>query len=215
MGTQEERRRRGGRPGIRVWGLLALAVSAPAGLVGQEFHVDRGATNVVRFISRASIEEFEGVTDRIDGYILLDAPSLGEAEGGDGTEVYLEVDLASLDTGIGLRNRHMRDNYLEVSEYPFAVYRGRVIGRETVSDGEFRVTAQGLLSIHGASRARELTCRVEPRGQGYRSQCSFELLLSDFDIEIPKVMFLKLANEIRLELDFSVIPAGAFDGDAS
>lgn len=215
MGTQDGTCRRRRLSGLRVWGHLALAVSAPAALAGQEYHVDRSAGNVVRFISRASIEEFEGVTDRIDGYVLLDAPSLREAGGGDATEVYLEVDLASLDTGIGLRNRHMRDNYLEVSKYPFAIFRGRVVNRETVSDGEFRVAAQGLLTIHGVSRARELTCRVEPRGRGYRSQCSFELLLSDFDIEIPKVMFLKLANEIRLELDFSVIPAGAFDGDAS
>lgn len=209
--------RRGRTPTFATGAAVALVVvatmAAPARSMGQELQVDRRAGNVVRFISRASIEEFEGVTDRIDGYVLLDAPTLAQAEGGDATEVYLEVDLASLDTGIGLRNRHMRENYLEVEEFPFATFRGRILGRETVPEGGFRVTAQGLFAVHGVSRSRQLTCRVQEEGAGYRAQCGFEVLLSDHDIEIPKVMFLKLANDIRLELEFTMIPAGAPNGD--
>jgi hypothetical protein len=55
---------------------------------------------------------------------------------------------------------------------------------------------------------------VEARSPGYRALCAFEVLLSDHQIEIPKVMFLKLANEISLELDFVVTPAGPPSGDA-
>jgi len=194
--------------------LLVAAAAAPAAAAGQEYQVDRAAGNVVRFISRASIEEFEGTTDRIDGYVLLDAPTLAEARGGEGTAVYLEVDLASLDTGIGLRNRHMRDNYLHVARFPYAVFEGRVDALQEVGGGGYRVSAQGVLTIHGVARERELTCRVEAEGRGYRAQCGFEVLLSDHDIEIPKVMFLKLANEIRLELDFHVRSAAAPNGDA-
>ncbi|GMV06574.1 MAG: hypothetical protein AMXMBFR53_28500 [Gemmatimonadota bacterium] len=193
---------------------LVAVAAAPAATAAQEYQVDRGAPNVVRFLSRASIEEFEGVTDRIDGYVLLDAPSLAEARGGEGTAVYLEVDLASLDTGIGLRNRHMRDNYLHVARFPFAVFEGRVEGLREVGGGGYRVSAQGMLTIHGVARERQLTCRVDAEGRGYRAQCGFEVLLSDHDIEIPKVMFLKLANEIRLELDFHVRLATAPNGDA-
>ena len=193
------------------WAVAALV--AWAGVAGaQEYHVDRRAENSVRFISRACIEEFDGVTDRIDGYVLLGEGGLGKGATGEGTALYLEVDLASLDTGIGLRNRHMRDNYLEVADHPFATFQARIQEVETVADGGFRVTAQGDLTIHGVARGRELTCRVDPRGGGYRARCPFEVLLSDHDIEIPKVMFLKLANEIRLELDFQVRPAGPPNG---
>ena len=38
------------------------------------------------------------------------------------------------------------------------------------------------------------------------------MLLSDHDIEIPKVMFLKLANEIQVEVEFTVSPAGKSAG---
>ncbi len=168
--------------------------------------MDLEAERVVRFISRAAIEEFEGVTDRIDGYVLLDTDGLTEETGRGETELYFEVELASLDTGIGLRNRHMRDNYLEVETYPYAAFGGKIARAAPLADGAYRVTAQGVLGVHGVERERAITCDVSPAGAGYRVQCAFTVLLSDHDIEIPKVMFLKLNNEIRVEVDFYLEP---------
>ena len=39
----------------------------------------------------------------------------------DGSVVKFTVPLASLETGIGLRDRHMREKYLQVDKYPDAV----------------------------------------------------------------------------------------------
>ncbi|MDH5588479.1 MAG: YceI family protein [Gemmatimonadota bacterium] len=192
-----------GRVGLLAWFLAA----GSAGVSAQEYHVDREGENRVTFRSRASIEEFEGVTDRVDGYVLLDGERLTPETGGDDTGFYLEVDLASLDTGIGLRDRHMRDNYLEVRDHPYASYEGRIVATEVVGDGRFAVSSRGKLSIHGVTREVEVPCEVEARGEGYRARCDFQVLLSDHDIEIPSVMFLKLANEIRLEVEFTVLPA--------
>jgi polyisoprenoid-binding protein YceI len=191
---------------VRVAAVLA-AFAGAASASAQEFQVDQGRDRLVRFISRASIEEFDGVTDRIDGYVLLDGAVLGPETGGEDTEFYFEVDLASLETGIGLRNRHMRDNYLEVGRFPYATFAGRIARTEVTSSQDFRVTVSGDLTIHGVARPRVLTCRVTPVAAAYRVSCGFEVLLTDHDIEIPKVMFLKLANEIRLELDFTVAAA--------
>lgn len=193
---------------------LGVALALPGLGAAQEFHVDRRAENLVRFISRASVEEFEGVTERIDGYVRLDAATLTPGTAGGATEIWLEVDLASLDTGIGLRNRHMRDRYLETAKYPYATFRGTIVRSEADPAAAYRVTARGTLTIHGVARPRDLTCRVEPRGPGYGALCAFEVLLSDHQVEIPKLMFLKLANEISLELDFVVTPAGPPNGDA-
>ena len=200
------------RGGPRQAGIVSLgallALFAGASFVSaQEFQVDQGVTRLVRFVSRAAIEEFDGVTDRIDGYILLDGAMLGPETMGDDTDLYLEVDLASLDTGIGLRNRHMRDNYLEVGKFPYATFAGHIVRTEVTPSGDFRVTASGGLTIHGVAQPRELTCRVTPTAGGYRVVCGFEVLLTAHEIEVPKVMFMKLANEIRLELDFTVTAA--------
>lgn len=189
-----------------VAGVLALG-TGPASAGAQEYHVDRSADRKVTFTSRAASLDFQGVTDGIDGYVLLNERPLSETTGGDGTELYFEVDLGSLDTGIGMRDRHMRDDYLEVKEYPYASYKGHIVRVSPSSGGGFQVTADGTLTIHGTSHDRQIACDVTSQGTGYHARCAFDVLLSDYDIEIPKIMFLKLANEIQLALDFSVVPA--------
>jgi len=185
--------------------LLPPAVPTPAG--AQEFVVDIDADNVVRFISRAPTEEFAGVTDRIDGYVRLDGGGLREVDDPEGSELYFEVDLASLDTGIRRRNRHMRDNYLEVEKYPYATFRGGVDRIRTDGPGRFRVVASGTFGVHGVERPLTVECRVDGAAPPLRVGCAFGLQLSDFDIEIPRIMFLKLSNDIRVELDFYLTAA--------
>lgn len=153
------------------------------------------------------------MTDRIDGYVLLDRAELEGSDGGGDTEFYFEVDLASLDTGIGLRNRHMRDNYLEVEKYPYATFAGRIESVEVTEPGRFRIAAAGVLSVHGKERQLTVPCEISTRDRGYRTMCSFQVLLTDFDIERPKIMFLKLADAIRIELDFQVEPAASGTGE--
>ena len=46
-------------------------------------------------------------------------------------------------------------------------------------------------------------------GAGYGTHCTFQVLLSDYHIPIPKLMFLKLSDQIHLDLTFSVVPAAA------
>ena len=188
--------------------LLAAAGSLSA---QQAYQIDLDAERLVRFTSSASIEEFDGVTERIDGFVAINTDVLSESTGGDDTELYFEVDLASLDTGIGLRNRHMRNNYLEVEDYPYAAFGGTIARAAPLSGGAFRVTTRGVLGIHGVERERSFTCDLTPMGDRYRVECAFQVLLTDHDIDIPKVMFLKLNNEIQLELVFVIEPV---EGDS-
>jgi polyisoprenoid-binding protein YceI len=184
-----------------------LCAAWPAGGAAQEYFVDLGAENVVRFISEARLHEFDGVTDRIDGFVRLGEAGL-VAGATEGSEFYLEVDLGSLDTGVGLRDRQMRDNYLETDRFPYATFEGSFLHVARSDAEHVQVTGEGELTIHGVSRRQEITCDVTDVDDGFRAGCAFDLLLSDFDIEIPTVMFLKLANGIRLELDFWVRRAG-------
>lgn len=196
--------RGGPRAGPLAAAVAVLAVVAPCG--AQEFHVDTGAENRVTFRSRAAIEEFEGVTNRIDGYVLLDGDGVRPGTTFAGARLYFEVDLASLDTGIGLRNRHMRENYLEVEDHPYATF-GGTVDAIVVDGAGFRVTSQGTFAVHGVEQSRSLECGIRSDGDGWRVSCSFQVNLTDHDIEIPKIMFLKLAEDIGLELDFRLRPA--------
>lgn len=166
--------------------------------------MDTSAVNEVRFTSSAKVLTFDGVTDRIDGFVLLNGSRLAAGSDTAGTQLHLEVDLASLDTGVGMRNRHMRDDYLEVKRYPYATYTGTIESVEAAGPGAYRVTATGTMMIHGVKKPMDIPCDVRAAGSGYRAQCAFHVLLSDFRIAIPRLMFLKLSNDISLKADFTV-----------
>ena len=173
----------------------------------QAYQVALESDRLVRFTSSTAIDEFEGTTERVDGLVLLNTEELTDRTGGAESEIYFEVDLASLDTGIGMRDRQMRDSYLEVEQYPYAAFGGTIEQVVSLPGAMFRVTTRGILGIHGVKQERALTCDLATVNEGYHVNCSFPVFLSDHDIEIPKLMFLKLNNEIRMELDFILEPA--------
>jgi hypothetical protein len=179
--------------------LASLPVPRPVG--AQELHVDRTGERLVRFVSQAPLEDFDGVTEAIDGFLLLPG-GLQPGPVPSGSRVYLEVDLATIDTGISLRNRHMRDNYLHTDRFPYATYSAEVSRIEEPSPGTYVVSARGILSIHGVDRERTLECRTEDAAPPHRVRCAFTILLSDHDVEIPRLMFMKVADQVELSLEF-------------
>ncbi len=184
----------------------------PPGAEGQEYHIELERENKVRFVSDAPLEDFEGVTSRIDGFLFLSGEGLGGETDLGSSEFYFEVDLADLDTGIGLRNRHMRENYLETDRFPYASYEGRVTRLEEESPGFFRARTRGTFSVHGVERAREVDCSAATTGQGLRVRCAFQVTLSDHDIPIPKLMFMKIDEVMEVDLEFFLSPAGGGEG---
>ena len=181
---------------------LLLAVLKP--LLALEYQVNKDKENLVKFISDAPIENFDGTTDKIDGYIIWrgDDPA-------DSSEIYLEVDLNTLDTGIGLRNRHMRENYLETEQYPFTYFKGKIIDAGIAGTGERQVTAEGSIFIHGIEKPLRLQGTMIAVENGFRIRCSFNVKLSDFNIEIPSIMFYKINENMDLRLDFYISPANS------
>ena len=67
----------------------------------------------------------------------------------------LEIDLASVETLIPIRNKRMREFLFEISSFPQAVFetdRGPDVLRELAPGESRRVTIDGTLTLHGKSR---------------------------------------------------------------
>jgi polyisoprenoid-binding protein YceI len=168
-------------------------------LFAEEYHVDKSASNEVKFISDAPIEDFEGVTNQIDGYLYF--------EDGDflkNSQLYFEVDLNSLDTGIGLRNRHMRENYLHTDKYPITYYKSKIVKSDTVTNTEFKVVTEGTIFIHGVNQPLIVEATMIQQDKRFNVKCQFKVKLSDFNIEIPSIMFYKINETIDLRLNFYI-----------
>lgn len=186
--------------------VLALHAAAVAG----SWTVAPGGPSEIVFVSKAAIESFEGSTDRVEGTIVADPGALTGA-----IDIEITVDLASLDTGIGLRNRHMRENHLHTDDHPVAVFRAGRVVRADPSDlatiGSSRVELVGTLDLHGVVRPLTVAADLELDPDGTLDvACDFTVKLSDHDIPRPKFLIMKLADEqkVRVRLRAATSTAG-------
>ena len=102
----------------------------------------------------------------------------------------------------------MRDNYLHTREFPYATFSAVIDRVEEPAPGLFRVSATGTISIHGRERERTLDCETSDPEPPYRVACFFTVNLTDHDISIPHLMFMKIADEVEVHLEFSLIQPG-------
>jgi polyisoprenoid-binding protein YceI len=181
--------------------LLASLLSLTAGGAwATEFHIVPGESPTeVKFFSKAKLESFDGKTSQIEGIVVLNPEDVG-----DSISVTIEIDMASLDTGIGLRNKHMRKNHLDTDEFPKATFIGVTILNPVPSqlDPGKTVTyvVMGTLEIHGRPRRRQISIDVtytnDDGVERIHMVSEFSVSLQDHEIKRPKFLFLKL-NEVQ------------------
>ncbi len=150
---------------------------------GQVFITESGQ---VEFLSKAPLNEFTGNSSNLNGLVDLDKNLL---------DFY--VDLNTLNTGIGLRDRHMRENYLETKKYPYAEFTGTINALPKLENGQSRsVSAKGIFKIHGVEQEIQVPGKLTALSDTeLQLDASFKVLLGDYNIDIPKVVFYELAEE--------------------
>jgi len=170
----------------------ALLVATPS--FAARFALKAGAPNQVVFVSKAATETFEGKTDQIAGSIDVDPAAVG-----DSVTVHFEVAMATLDTGIGKRNQHMRENHLETAKYPTAFFDGAAVvgpkGAALAVGAKTAFEVEGQFTLHGVTRRLRVTVDVTLRDERtLEFTTSFKVPLADHAISRPKFLFLKLGE---------------------
>lgn len=87
---------------------------------------------------------------------------------------------------------------MESDKYPNAEFKGKL--------NEDRTKASGDLTIHGVTKPYETDVTLTETENGYSGKTTFSVLLDDHKIKIPKVMFQKIAEEIRIDVEIDFLP---------
>src|SRR4029450_1827718 len=119
-------------------------------------------------------------------------------------DLVFRVPLTGLDTGIGLRNRHMR-GYLDPTHFPDAELHVRRKAVAFPSPGKTAESdTRGTLTLHGISRPCSIHSRV---GQGQPGESRFygtaRIDIRDFGIEVP-VWGVRIDPNVGIQVDFSL-----------
>ncbi|MET0403945.1 MAG: YceI family protein [Cystobacter sp.] len=121
----------------------------------------------------------------------------------DGKTVAISVPLTTLKTGIELRDRHMREKYLEVDKFPHAVLEVPWSAIKLPEDGKTTTqTVPGKMSLHGKTRDVSVTYTVKCAGDTYAANGTVPLNLKDFDIILPNYLGVTVKPDIDTATSF-------------
>ena len=182
--------------------LLALltffAVAAPLLALGQarSLEMDREKSRVT-FESAAKLETINGVSDEVRGSVRLDPQDLSTAR------ATVTVPVASIRTGIALRDEHLRgEKWLNGEAHPEIRFElTRVEGPAQLSRGE-SVSAKlhGRFTVNGVTKDVVVPAKIGLSGEALDVRARFKIKLSDHGIEIPAVVKLKVADEVTVRI---------------
>jgi polyisoprenoid-binding protein YceI len=178
--------------------LLTIILSGPAAGQGG-WHVADADVRVTCPLTVGG--RFEARTTAITGSLAAGANQSLTGE--------LSVDLSTLDTGISLRNRHMRENYLEVDKgegYAHAVLSDVAIegGDPAAFAGKTKFT--GTLLLHGTRKPISGEARVQRNGSNISVDATFPVTLADFGIAKPQYLGVGVRERVEVHVTFAAAP---------
>lgn len=107
---------------------------------------------------------------------------------------------------VALMEEHFNENYIESSKFPKATFKGKIKGFElsTLSETAKEYIVTGTIKMHGVDKLVEVPATLTFVDNTILMKLQFTLRPEDFNIEIPKVVSSKIAEEIDVIANFSL-----------
>lgn len=160
--------------------------------------IGSGQTNIykttegrITFKSEAPLETIIASSSKLEGAIGNDDLSFA----------FLVPILSFNGFNNGLQRQHFYENYLEASKYPQASFTGKIIEFvDFTKPGTYIVRAKGQLKIHGRTKERIIKVELTSTGTVITARAQFMVPLMDHQIEVPKIVNQKIAQEIAVTI---------------
>ncbi|MCI0484287.1 MAG: YceI family protein [candidate division NC10 bacterium] len=144
----------------------------------------------VVFVADARLHDFEGRATAVSGRV--------RARGTDEAVGCVAIQAKALDTGIGLRNRLMWEDHLEVAKFPEIRFLLAGLSDFRREAGRISVTLEGELTLHGVTRPLRIPATVSPVDGRFEVEGRTPLLMSDYGIERPTFLFVTVKDEVEV-----------------
>ena len=150
----------------------------------------------ITFFSSAPLEDIDAKNKHVIS--MLNTQSL---------EILVRVPINQFEFQNKLMQEHFNEKYLESDRYPYATFKGKIsAGTDFSKDGVFDVSAVGVLNLHGVDQKRTLTGKISISKGVIKLDTRFNITLADHKIDIPKLVFNKIAERIAVNATLNYLP---------
>ncbi len=170
----------------------------------QQLRVLEGGKTQFTAIGKPAMLRISGVGSGPSGFFKIDTNNYLSGE--------VTVNLSTLQSGIELRDEHMKKNYLQTENFPSAKLsiqdlnldsEANPINIKSPINGK---NFKGQLTLHGVTKPVEGTFAMVPQSEENKItiKASYSLNLSDYNIDIPSYMGIKVADKVNVESVFDI-----------
>jgi hypothetical protein len=170
--------------------LITMAVLATFIASAQKFMTKNG---VIRFFSDAPMEKIEAINRQVNSALDIST----------GNFVF-KVLIKSFDFEKALMQEHFNENYMESGVYPNSTFNGKVTNLKDINfakDGIYKTVVEGDLTMHGVTNKIKTNGSLEIKGGKITGKSTFNVLLKDYNIAVPKAVINNIAETIQIDVN--------------
>jgi polyisoprenoid-binding protein YceI len=175
-----------------IWGTAVLvAIGINFGFHGASAETGPASSSEIKFLSKGSrfTPSIEGTTKDIQFQDFVWKE--------DGLTGKVQVSLLNLQTGMGLRDKHLRE-YLETEKYPHAV-----LDIKSFPVKEGTVEKEADLTLHGVTKKVLVKANWEklPTDRDWKLSAAFDFELPDYNVETPSFKNITVGNRVSITMN--------------
>jgi hypothetical protein len=172
--------------------VFSLILCSSFALCAQKFSTEKGT---ISFFSDAAIEDISAENTMVGS---LFNSTTGEL-------VYI-VKIKDFVFPKALMREHFNEKYMETEKFPKALFTGKLKGYDVSAKGDQNVVATGKLTMHGVTKDITVPGTLSFDAGKCIMKAKFMVVLKDYDIKIPKLVWQNIAEQIEVKIDFVYKP---------
>ena len=168
--------------------VAGLGVQFSTALLAQQFKVDKEKSSATFLaVGKPGFLRIEGKNAKPEGAL--------EFKGGQVSGM-LKIYLNDYVTGIEMRDKHMKETYLETQKYPYAEL--KLTNQPISLTSSVEQKLNGTIKLKETTRDETVTWiwKKLPAGTESEGEGKFSILLSNYKIDIPKYLGVKVADTV-------------------
>lgn len=173
---------------------LFLALLLSTGLVSSQT-LYRTSVGELSFFSKTPALDIEAVNQKTGAILNANTRDLA-----------IQAKITDFQFPNKLMQEHFNENYLESERFPTTKFAGKIKEQiDLTKPGTYPVTAEGNLTIHGVTKPVQVKGTLVASASALQVNFSFQVRTADYQIEVPTLVFDKIAEVIDVKGKFNLV----------
>ena len=150
----------------------------------------------VSFHSKTPVEDIDAISNTVASVLNINTK-----------QIYFKIQNTSFQFKAKLMQEHFNENYMESEKYPVSDFNGKILDDiDFTKTGTYKVTIVGILNIHGKKKEYKVAGTLLNSGSAIIFNSNFKIKLADHGVEIPTIVFTKIAEQLDIEMTANYKP---------